>query len=141
MPAEIEPLDTELLRKRAVQLRAFIDQDPDDTDEDGDPAIIHRVYTHDELEAIAVHHEKIGVALDRIEADYSKLCQLSTALEASQDALDALVIVEALGARVDDEEPDDDDPYDGDGDDHTSQGDDDEEHDPDADLADESDEE
>jgi len=141
MTADTEPLDASELRKRAVALRAFIDQDPEDTDEDGDPAVVTRVYTQDELDAIGEHHPRIATALDRVEADYSKLCQASTDLEASQDALDALVIVETLQQEAEDaeaeEEPSDDEPFDGDGEDHSAPDEPDDEHDPedpDADL-------
>lgn len=95
------PLTAADLRKRVAQLRHLIDQGEVD-----DEKLLDTVFD-DELDWIDDHLPKLHSALVRIEADYSKLTDASTELEASQDAADAMV--QLLAAEERDEDDDDDD--------------------------------
>lgn len=143
MTAETEPLSASELRKLVIQLRSFADQG-EFTPTEGE-SLLCQVFTDDQLDAIEEHHERLYTALTRIEEDYAKVVEASGHLEASQDAADALVIVASLESEHSyDDEPSDDEPYDGDGEDHSDPDDDerfvdgpngpDDPDDPDADL-------
>lgn len=141
MSADTEPLDAATLRKKAIQLRHFIDQGEFVPGEDDDDQLLRQVFTEDELDSIEEHNEQLYLALTQVQIAYDKATDIGAQLEACQNAIDSHVIV--LSVEQDEEEaaaeeePADDEPYEGDGDDHISQGDDDEEHDPedpDADL-------
>ncbi len=101
MGADTEfPMAAADIRKRAVQLRAFIDQgDFSPTDEE---SLLGQVFSEDEIEWLEENEEKIFMTLERIDEDYAKLVNASTDIEQGQDALDAHIQVLAF-------EPDDDD--------------------------------
>lgn len=143
MTAETEPLSASELRKLVIQLRSFADQGEFTPTED--ESLLGQVFTDDQLDAIEEHHERLYTALTRIEEDYAKAVEASGHLEASQDAADALVIVASLESEHSyDDEPNRNEPYDGDGEDHSDPDDDerfvdgpngpDDPDDPDADL-------
>jgi hypothetical protein len=97
-------MTAEEIRKRVVQLRAYIDQvgaDPE-FELDDDESILDRVFTEDELEWIEEHEEKLHTALSRIDDDFTKVEDASVALHASQDAADAHVtVIEVAEAEED----------------------------------------
>ena len=111
MAAEITyPLTADHLRKRAIALRAYIDQagaDPDFAMED-EESILTRVLTDEELEWIEEHEETLFTALQRIDDDFNRVVDASIALHASQDAVDAHVVVIAVEEDADQEASDED---------------------------------
>jgi hypothetical protein len=128
MSAEIEfPLSAKHLSKRVLQLIAFMDQGDFDADEDG--SLLERIFDEDELEWLDDNQPKFYLALSRMEDDYAKLDEAQTAMQASQDALQAHLVaiqveeaVEAGDLEVEDIEPDGDSDDDHDDDDDRDEG-------------------
>lgn len=104
MAADIEfPLTGEHLRKRALQLRAYIDQAGADPDFqlDDEESILERVFTQEELDWLEENEDKFFLALQRIDDDFTKVEDASTALHISQDALEAhATVIEVAGAQA-----------------------------------------
>ena len=79
-------------------------------------SLLGQVFMGDERSFIEEEHENLFEALERIESDYDKLCEASSDLEASQNAVGAFALVITLegtddvGDDDDARGPDTDDP-------------------------------
>lgn len=135
MSADTRPSDAETIRKRAIQLRAFIDQGEFIPGENDDDQLLTQVFTDDELVAIEDHYPKLHLALMQLEDAFDKATEAGAALEACQNAIDAHAVVISLEESVDDAADDEEQRER----DHEALGDDDgatDDDDPDADLDD-----
>lgn len=113
MSADTEPttpLDAAELRKKAIQLRAFIDQGEFRAGDEEHEQLLAQIFTDDELDAIEEHHDVLYLALTRLQEDYEKACEAGAALEASQNAIDAHVLVASMEQDAEDEDDGDADP-------------------------------
>jgi len=117
MAAEVTfPLTADHLRKRVMQLRALMDQGEFEPTEER--SLLEAIFDEDELEWLSENNERFAEALERIEDDYITLDEASTALQRSQDAIDAHLVVARVDEAIDNGDLDDDDAGDdGDGDD------------------------